>query len=82
MTDRTAGEVLDPLGVMLDVDDDQQVTECVVIARCVSFGEDNRTALIVASSPGLDWISQGGLLSAADRVLRSDELHRGDEDDG
>lgn len=81
MSDRKAGEILDPLGLTLDVDDDQQVTEAVVIARCVSFGEDSRTSLIVTTTPGLDWISQAGLFAAAQQVIAAQPPSFADEDD-
>lgn len=81
MSDRKAGEILDPLGMLLDVEDDQQVTECLLIAKCVSFGEDSRTSLIVTTSPGLDWISQAGLFAAAEQVMRAQPPSIADEDD-
>lgn len=77
MTERKPGEVLDALGVVLDLDDDQQVVEVVVLAKTVGFGDDSRTGLIVTSNPGLDWISQLGLFEAGRQVLTADPPVRG-----
>ena len=78
MTDRSPGAVLDPLGVTLDLDDDQQVTDVLIVARVVGFGEDAGTALIVTTNPGCDWITQRGLLSAARSVLDGDLAEQDD----
>ncbi|CAA9364602.1 MAG: hypothetical protein AVDCRST_MAG68-5061 [uncultured Gemmatimonadetes bacterium] len=80
MTERKAGEVLDPLGVTLDVDDDQQVVEAVVLAKVVSFADDDRsTAVVMASSAGLDWVAQLGLVAVGQQIVNVDRPER-DED--
>lgn len=70
MTEHSAGAVLDPLGVSLDLADDQQVTEVVVIARVERFGGDGQPQLLVSESAGLDWVRQLGLVDAAHELLR------------
>lgn len=69
MAEVPAGPVLDALGVMLDVEQADQVTEVIVIAKVASFGESGGTGLVLATSNGLDWVAQRGLLSTAQWVL-------------
>lgn len=65
MAEVHAGPILDALGVMLDVEQVDQVTEVLVIAKVSSFGEEGGTGLVIATSTALDWVQQRGLVSAA-----------------
>lgn len=60
-----AGPILDSLGVKLNLLDGEQVVEALVVCKVVDFSRDATPGLIVASSTGLDWITQLGLLNAA-----------------
>lgn len=67
MTEQPAGPLLDNLGVTLDIEDEDgdQLTDVMVIGRVTDFNTGD-TGLILATSPGLDWIAQHGLVRAAD----------------
>ena len=65
MNRQLVGDLLDALGVEVELTDTQQVTEVVVIAKVADFGEDAGTALAVGWSKGLDWIARRGLMTAA-----------------
>lgn len=67
MADQPAGPLLDALGVELDVEDGDQITEVLVLAKVANF-DTGRTGLTIGASNGLDWIAQRGLLSAATLV--------------
>ncbi len=85
MTHQQAGPVLDALGVTLDLDEHQQVTEAMIIAKIVDFGTDSPgTYLVLSCSKGLDWIAQRGLMSTAQLMLDAPcgHDHDDDHDDG
>lgn len=56
MSEQPIGPLLDALGVTVDLEDNQQITEAIVLAKGADF-ETNETALVLAASAGLDWIS-------------------------
>lgn len=64
MADQPAGPLLNALGVQIDVEDGDQITEVLVIAKIANF-DTGDTGLSMGASNGLDWIAQLGLLSAA-----------------
>jgi hypothetical protein len=68
MSERPAGPILDGLGVELDLDDDDLVTEVVVIAKVSRLSDGGGTAVVIANSSGMDWVSQLGLIEAARQV--------------
>lgn len=70
MSDQSAGPLLDALGVTLDIEEGQQLTEVLVVGKLADFNGDGGTALVIGASAGIDWVSQFGLLAAADMVLR------------
>lgn len=69
--ERPAGPVLDGLGVTLDLDDEDLVTEVVVIAKVARMSDGGGTAVVVSNNEGLDWVSQLGLIEAA-RLIAAD----------
>jgi hypothetical protein len=66
--DQPVGPLLDALGVTIELDANQQLTEAIVLAKVVDFA-DNTTGLVIGASVGLDWISQRGIVSAAQHIL-------------
>ena len=72
MTEQLAGPILDKLGVTVDVDEGQQITEVMILCKIADFG-NGETALGIGVSAGLDWIAQRGLLAAAENVLNNDQ---------
>lgn len=75
-----AGPILDELGVTLDLDDEDRLTEVLLIAKITNLNT-GRPALLLASND-LDWIQQWGLHAAAGQVyMTSQPVHGDDEDD-
>lgn len=68
MTEQPAGPLLDNLGVTLDIEDGDQLTDVMVIGRVTDFTTGD-TGLVLATSPGLDWIAQHGLIRVAELVI-------------
>lgn len=62
-------EVLMPYGIEADLDDDDLVTEVIVIAKVSAV--DGETSLQISAPDGCDWIAQFGLLAAAWHIARS-----------
>ena len=77
-----AGPLLDALGVRLPLAADQQLVEVIVIAKAISFGDDDlpRTVIVVGTSDRLDWIAQRGLVAVASDIL-ADGLREDHDDD-
>lgn len=76
-TDRPAGPIVDELGVTFQLDDDDRVTEVLVLAKTIDMGT-GAVGLNIASS-GLDWITQSGLV-AAYQLVQDSTLERDDDD--
>jgi hypothetical protein len=73
--------MIDALGVTLTLDDNQQLTDVLVIGRIADF-TDGQTGLVIGSSNGMDWITQLGLIAAARGVLEAEPARpHYDEDD-
>ncbi|MDN5931833.1 MAG: hypothetical protein L0I24_12355 [Pseudonocardia sp.] len=68
MTDQKVGAQLDALGVTLDLDEHQHISDAVVLAR-LGDATDGCTALVIGASAGCDWIAQLGLLVGARIVV-------------
>lgn len=71
MTERSAGPILDGLGVTFDLDDDDLITETTVIAKVTRMADGGGTSIVIANSDGIDWVSQLGLIEAARRVVHT-----------
>jgi len=77
MADRKVGDLIDALGVVADVDDGDLVPCAVVLLKSVD--EDGQVGLTIASSEGLSWLDQLGIVEAAKQIITSgDYLSRGD----
>jgi hypothetical protein len=74
MSEQPIGPLLDALGVTIELEDNQQLTEVVVLAKGTDF-DSNETALVLSASPGCDWIAQRGLVSAAQHVLNQTDVN-------
>lgn len=70
---RPAGPLLDALGVTLNLDDHDQLTDVLIVARTTDF-ESGETGLVIGQSPGLDWVTQYGLVAAARHILDSSDV--------
>lgn len=79
-TRKPIGPTLDELGVEIELDIDERVTEVLVIAKTMDL-ETGAVSLLITSND-LDWIQQWGLHAAAGQVYQSQSpLRCGDEDD-
>lgn len=70
---KQAGPLLDALGVTLNLDEHDQLTDVLIIGRTTDF-ESGDTGIVIGNSAGLDWITQYGLLGAARYILESGEI--------
>ena len=70
------GPMLDALDVRVRLDDHQHLVEAMVIGKVVDLRADpcHSTSMIIATSGGLDWIEQRGLLGGAIDILAADTL--------
>lgn len=77
MAEQPAGPLLDALGVTIDLEPHQQLTDVLVIGKVADFDNDH-TPLVLAKSSGLDWIAQLGLIHAARLVSESGPIENVD----
>lgn len=77
MAARTVGDLIDNLGVTLDLDDTDIIPDCLVIAKTVDA--DGQVSIAIGASESLTWLDQLGLLTAASDVARCGYMHQ-DED--
>ena len=63
---KNLAELLMPYGLTITLDDDDIVTDAVVITRITSAS--GVTRLGIAESAGLDWIMRTGMISAAQAI--------------
>ena len=61
------GGILDKLGVAAEVEADDLVASAVVVMAILVPGDSN-PRLVIASSEGISWIEQAGLLRLAERI--------------
>ena len=67
MAQQPVGDVIDSLGVKVELNDTDLVSSAVVVMSVLVEGDDN-PRLMIASSEGLGWIQQAGLLRLAERI--------------
>lgn len=77
---RNIGDLLDSLGVKADLDDEDMVPSAVVLLKTVSM--DSGVAVTIASSEGMSWLDQLGLIEAARLIVTSGGYERTEGDDG
>jgi hypothetical protein len=79
MTEQAIGPILDGLGTTIDLDDGDLVASAFVIAKVID--KDGDVSLALASSDGLSWIEQNGLLASAQLIANQTSIGRKDDDD-
>jgi hypothetical protein len=72
VTEQPIGPILDGLGTTIDLEDGDLVASAFVIAKVVD--RDGDVALTLASSEGLSWIDQNGLLTSAQQIVNQAEI--------
>ncbi|MFF0009590.1 hypothetical protein ACFYQT_40050 [Streptomyces tibetensis] len=78
MTEQPIGPILDGLGTTIDLDDGDLVASAFVIAKVVEPNGD--VSLALASSDGLSWIEQNGLLASAHQIVNQASIGRKDDE--
>lgn len=68
-SERPAGPIIDGLGVTFELDDDDLLTEVCVIGKVSRMSDGGGTSVLMATSRGIDWVSQLGLIEAARSTL-------------
>lgn len=68
---QSLGPVVDSLGISADLEEHESLTDVLIIGRITKFDGDasEQTRLLVCHNPGLDWISQMGLIAAASQAV-------------
>ncbi|PVC80615.1 hypothetical protein DBP19_36365 [Streptomyces sp. CS090A] len=81
MTEREQkiGDILDRLGVTLDMDDGDLIASALVIAKVIDADGDAQLAMM--TSDGLSWIEQNGLLASAQQVVSQRHVDRKGDDE-
>ena len=77
--DDNLGGLIDRMNVRLDLEPDDLVTDVVLICKVVSA--DGDTSLGLATSEGLCWIDQLGLMTAAMSAFNQGYTRSSDVDD-
>jgi hypothetical protein len=66
----------DELWEALELEENHQVTDAVIIAKVAHF-DTGGTALSLAATDGVDWISQFGMLHGAVAIMNQEKFTRG-----
>lgn len=75
---RAAGPILDELGVTFELDEQDRVTEVLLLAKVTDL--DTGSVSLMYTHNDLDWISQLGLHAAAGQVLNAEPPYHPDDD--
>ena len=78
MADQKIGQLLDTLGVTVDLDEGDMVTDAHVLLKVVK--PDGTASLVKAVSESLDWITLIGMLTAALHIENSGYTNARDDD--
>jgi hypothetical protein len=79
VTEQPIGPILDGLGTTIELDDGDLVASAFIIAKVVEPNGD--VSLALASSDGLSWIEQNGLLASAQQIVNQTNIGRKGDDD-
>ncbi|MFL6096056.1 MAG: hypothetical protein ACJ71Y_11460 [Blastococcus sp.] len=78
MAEQKIGQLLDSLGVTIDLDEGDMVVDAHVLLKLVK--DDGTVSLVKAVSESLDWITLVGMLTAALHVENSGYANSRDDD--
>jgi hypothetical protein len=70
VTDRTLGDLIDSLGVTLNLDDDDLVSDAIIITKIINANSE--VSVSIGKSESLTWLDELGLLVAANDIVRSE----------
>jgi hypothetical protein len=74
VTEQPIGPILDGLGTLIELEDGDLVASAFVIAKVID--KDGEVSLTLASSEGLSWIDQNGLLASAQQIVSQTGVER------
>lgn len=77
MTDQKIGQAVDALGVTADLDDEDMVTDCIVLLKVLQ--PDGSIAMSIGTTDSTDWINQKGLLQSAPELTEGHYRVVGDD---
>lgn len=63
MSEQHIGQLLDSLGTTADIDPEDMPTDALVILKVVR--QSGGVAIVIGASETMDWVTQKGLLAAA-----------------
>lgn len=63
------GQLVDSLGVVVDLDESDMVTDAIVILKVIE--EDGSVNIVRGSSESLDWISAIGMMTVINTMTNS-----------
>lgn len=66
MPDQKVGRLLDNLGVTAELDPEDMPTDALVIIKVVR--ETGGVAIVIGASETMDWVTQAGMLTAAQDI--------------
>ncbi|MFJ2110638.1 hypothetical protein ACIOEX_01695 [Streptomyces sp. NPDC087850] len=78
MADQQIGQLLDSLGVTVDLDDGDMPVDAHVLLKVVKA--DGSVALVKGASESLDWITALGMLTAALNIENGGYINALDEE--
>lgn len=79
MSERTPlGPIIDSLGITAGLDEHDMITDILIVAKVVNADSDLTAVGIFHNR--LDWVTQLGLITAADHVIRGGDLQPVDDD--
>ncbi|MFE3031568.1 hypothetical protein ACFXKY_07955 [Streptomyces canus] len=78
MTEQKIGQLLDSLGVTVDLDEGDMPTDAHVILKVVKA--DGAVSLVKAASESLDWITTLGMLTAALKIENDGYVNSRDDE--
>lgn len=79
MAEQKIGQLLDTLGVTVDLDEGDMPVDAHVLLKVVKANGD--VALIKAASESLDWITSLGMLAAAQKIENDGYINAALNDD-
>lgn len=79
MAEQQVGQLLDALGVTVDLEQGDLPTDALVILKAIRA--DGSVALIKGRSESVDWVTALGMMTAAQTIENSGFAHVCDEED-
>jgi hypothetical protein len=68
MPEQKVGELLDSLGVTIDLADGDMVSDAIVIAKTITA--EGEVGLVITKSEATSWIDELGLMAAAQQIMQ------------